>query len=219
MMPTALPMMMSATRDPAENVASTLSIYVVALERDGLPRVNSEAELALRAAGVNGLVVTGCCMYNPASACLPRLCVERQGTFEGPSETLLVDAGGRAVFQAVWLRCQPGEMALDLQDTVSEQLAPTQQWMASLAAGSLEELSRSVKDAWLLRTTAACGAIALSYSELLECAGGDAATLHGGWAPVVRALARMKRPVSAVDYPPSVYMIGEDEAMTAAEFE
>ena len=41
----------------------------------------------------------------------------------------------------------------------------------------------------------------------------------GGWAPVVRALARMKRPVSAVDYPPSVYMIGEDEAATVAELE
>ena len=205
----------TTTRDPAENVASRgLAIYVVALERDGLPRVDSEAERALRAAGVNGLVVTGCCMYNPASTCLPRLCVERSGD----SETLLVDAGGRCAFRAVWLHSRPGETALDLQDVASE-LAPTQQWMVSLAASSLEELSRSVLDAWLLRTTAGCGAVALSYEELLQCAGGEAAKLHGGWAPVVQELAKMKRPVSAVDYPPSVYMIGEDEATTVAELE
>ena len=196
-----------------EGVASPLAIFVVASGRDKLPCVDSEAELALRAAGINGLVVDGACMYNPGSACLPRLCVERRGQ----SEHILVDAGGRAAFRAVWLCCNPGQTALDLQETVASELAPTQQWMASLAAGSMDELSRSVFDAWLLRTTAGCGAVTLRYEELLRCAGGDTATLHGGWAPVVRALARMKRPVSAVDYPPSVYMIGEDEAATVAE--
>ena len=59
----------------------------------------------------------------------------------------------------------------------------------------------------------------MSYEELLQCAGGETAKLHGGWAPVVRELVKMKRPVSAVDYPPSVYMIGEGEAATVAELE
>ena len=207
--------MMAATRDPEVNGASSLSVYVVASERDELPHVNSEAERALRTAGIDGLVVTGCCMYNPSSACLPRYCVERQG---GSEEILLVDAGGRAALRAVWLQCQEGETALHLQDTAAG-LAPRQQWMASLAARSLAELSRSVKDAWLLRTTAGCAAVALSYEELLQCAGGDDAKLLEGWVPVVRCLAKMKRPVSAVDYPPSVYMIGEDEAATVAELE
>ena len=201
------PMMMTSDNSP-------LAIYVVASERDQLPCVDSQAELALRSAGVNGLVVTGCCMYNPASAYLPRLCIEQRG-----EETLLVDAGGRVAFRAAWMRPAPGETALDLQDTVASELAPRQQWMASLGAASHAELSRSVLDAWLLRTTTGCGAVALSYAELVRCAGGDTAELHGGWAPVVRALAKMKRPVSAVDYPPSVYMIGEDEAVTAPELE
>ena len=90
--------MMAATRDPEVNGASSLSVYVVASERDELPHVNSEAERALRTAGIDGLVVTGCCMYNPSSACLPRYCVERQG---GSDEILLVDAGGRAALGRV----------------------------------------------------------------------------------------------------------------------
>ena len=45
----------------------------------------------------------------------------------------------------------------------------------------------------------------------------SAAAAASDWDAVAQELSRLRRPVSAVDYPPSIFMIGEDEARTEPE--
>ena len=71
-------------------------------------------------------------------------------------------------------------------------------------------LSRSAVGVWSLRSTGCC-ALVLPLDEL------TAAAADTSWIDVARQLARLRRPVSAVDYPPSVFMVGEDELATRPE--
>ena len=202
-----------------------LALFVVAAAH----RPSHTAELALRAAGVSGLIVRDKTGTAESGGGLPVLWADDLG-----DETALVGSSGAVKWRAAWLgrAASASSSALELQEAAAE-LPATQQWMASLPAGaaaSLPALRRATLDAWMLRTVAGCGAIVLSFDELRRAAAGGGGVVGAetswppgeeesleGWAPVVRELARMRRPVSAVDYPPSVFMIGEDEARTTPE--
>ena len=100
----------------------------------------------------------------------------------------------------------------------ANELPPAQRWMTSLAPGrcrSCALLAESAIEAWKLRT-AGCSALVLPLDELCEAAAEED---DGGWDHVAMQLARMRRAVSAVDYPPTIFHIGEDELVTRPEVE
>ena len=207
----------------SDSDSGLLALFVITAAH----RPSHTAELALRAAGVSGLIVRDETWTAASDGGLPVLWAR-----DLDDETALVGSSGAVEWRAAWLGRSASASATELQEAAAE-LPATQQWMASLPAGaaaSLPALRRATLDAWMLRTVAGCGAIVLSFDELCSAAvggggGGGAEALLPldgeetleGWAPVVRELARMRRPVSAVDYPPSVFMIGEDEATTSPE--
>lgn len=119
---------------------------------------------------------------------------------------------------------------MDPQKAVSmvRSLPPEFPWMTTLSLLSPvddgeepEKLSlsaRAVLDAWRLRT-AGCAAIVFPWDDLnrLCCSSaknGSKFAVEEKWNTIQKELRRMRRPVSAVDYPPSIFMVGEDELVT-----
>ena len=142
----------------------------------------------------------GATFFTSADAALPASVM--RATAESDDFWSLNDA------HVAWLR---GDF-LTLQ-AAADTLPPATAWMASLPAGSAATtaaLHASAVDVWRLRT-AGCSAIVLPLDEL------SAAAAASDWDAVAQELSRLRRPVSAVDYPPSIFMIGEDEARTEPE--
>ena len=151
------------------------------------------------------------CALQVLSAAGVSAIIDEASKHAGMSNT--VDAGMDGLFH--WLRGDAMDFA-SLIATASNLPADGDAFVASLPSGSARSQdvihTASVR-AWQLRTMG-CRAIVLPWCELQS-----AAAESGGWDGIVVQLARYRRPVSAIDYPPSIFMIGEDEAATSPEFE
>jgi hypothetical protein len=171
--------------------------------------LRSETATLLRAAGVAALLAMPNCdvLHDEASLPLPLLRAMPVGEddlvqlshVEGPSTSCAWPRGTFAEVQQLAIA-----------------MPPARRWMTSLAPGrarSSELLAQSAIDAWKLRT-AGCSALVLPLDELSEAAEAD-----GDWDRVAQQLVRMRRAVSAVDYPPTIFHIGEDELVTRPEVE
>ena len=152
-------------------------------------------------------------MRAPGFECCRRFTIIDEASIKHAGTSNTVDAGMDGLFY--WLRGDAMDFA-SLIATASNLPADGDAFVASLPSGSARSQdvihTASVR-AWQLRTMG-CRAIVLPWCELQS-----AAAESGGWDGIVVQLARYRRPVSAIDYPPSIFMIGEDEAATSPEFE
>ena len=178
------------------------SLLTLLVQLSPTSRLTEEVATTLRMAGVSGVVEA---LNAPARAdeasSLPLL-------RSRPPTAALIEISGE---RCAWLR---GDF-VQLQ-SAADDLPPSTRWIASLPAGcasSSELLSQVAIDGWKLRTSG-CSALVLPFDELAQAASAD-----GDWYGVARHLMRMRRAVSAVDYPPTIFHIGEDELVTQPEVE